>query len=1055
MEVESPITRFCKEFNYQIENFKEKLLSENVTGFFYESKSKQTTISFYLLEKFTNKPAEFEPIHKRIWSENKADIYIIINKNGGRIYYAKTLPEDALKEDIMIGDFSYGELKPTEEFQKKIALKKFSVDSGLFIEAYQKRLREIQKKKKKTVDQALINTITYLRDNVSDYIQIENPNKRREFIQTLIDRSIFIKFLEERGLLKSIYKEFFVGVNCYKDILNLNDIEQLNIFFEQINQKFNGDLFKGPKPDKQFFTEKSLTKILDLFIKGAEVRRGKAGGALAQLPLFDYDFKVIPVELLSNIYESFLKEKRREEGIYYTPNPIIDIILKDTLEEYIKTESLHPKILDPSCGSGNFLVRAFKKLIDFSEKNGELSLQNRMVLLQDCIFGIDKDSIAARITVFSLYISLFEGLDDEKCSLELFEFPILLNKNILVCDSIDVNFKKNINFINSKNEKIELFDIIVGNPPWGGIQENSLGHEFYLQNQDKIDDKEISQAFIIRVPEWANSRTRFGFIMKGTNFLNIKKHFFNFFFSNFILEKYYDLTKARDIIFEDPKFPASIIIFRQRNEGESSSKFLYYRPIESKLSRDLKILFLEKEKIELDTNIIDDQHLFIKLLSGNKWDIELIDKLQKYPKISISLDPVICQGAIIKDKREMQKHVRKIKATKDLKDLDDKRIKIVQKLKAIGLYERFIFGNSKEFDNTYEDFLGRIITDSRINDNYLPLIKPENIVNYKIKNPTEFIDYGPWLGMPRDKNTFVGRRLYIRETIIKPYRLCAALCDDDTVTNHNYVLKNEDENVLYFFLALFNSLLASFYLSFTSPRYATKQNPEISRENLKGLPYPKFKDPEVFEDIVNIAEYIHNFVNNKINENDIKENKLIKSLSHKYFIENVYSEKLKQLLYIQDELIFEFYGLNGKERQRIRDFFIPENEIVIYNDMKNYAETFRNILSPYIVKELNLYYNRYIPLNGILDFAAIEFIIGEKTQFERKTNIGYKTILEFIGQELIKDKEVSFIPGGQFEIYHDDFLFIIKPAVKKMWSKTKAIEDAMSELEKIRSYYAR
>jgi hypothetical protein len=289
----------------------------------------------------------------------------------------------------------------------------------------------------------------------------------------------------------------------------------------------------------------------------------------------------------------------------------------------------------------------------------------------------------------------------------------------------------------------------------------------------------------------------------------------------------------------------------------------------------------------------------------------------------------------------------------------------------------------------------------------------------------------------------------------KPYRLCAALCEDNTITDHNYILKCKDEDSQYFFLALLNSLLASFYLSFTSSRLATKTNTGISRENLEGLPYPKFKDPEVFEDIVNIAEYIHNFVNNIINENDIKENKLIKSLSHKYFIENVYSDKLKQLLYIQDELIFEFYGLNGKERQRIRDFFIPENEIVIYDDMENYAETFRNILSPYIVKELNLYYNRYIPLNGTLDFAAIEFIIGEKTQFERKTKIGYKTILEFIGQELIKDKEVSFIPGGQFEIYHDDCLFIIKPAAKKMWSKTKAIEDVLSELDKLRSFYAR
>ena len=138
MEVESPIKRFCEEFSYHIKNFVKKPLSEKVMGFLYESKSKQTTISFYLMQEFTNDPKEFEPIHKRIWSENKADIYIITNKNGGKIYYAKTLPEDALNEEITIGDFSYGKLEPTEEFQKKFALNKFSVDSGLFIETYQR-----------------------------------------------------------------------------------------------------------------------------------------------------------------------------------------------------------------------------------------------------------------------------------------------------------------------------------------------------------------------------------------------------------------------------------------------------------------------------------------------------------------------------------------------------------------------------------------------------------------------------------------------------------------------------------------------------------------------------------------------------------------------------------------------------------------------------------------------------------------------------------------------------------------------------------------------------
>lgn len=1066
MEVDSSIKKFCKEFDYKIDDFTKESLPENRVGFFYESRSEQATLSFYLLPKSICAPSEFKAIHKRIWSEDRADLYITVDDEGGKIYYAKTLPENALKEGIKIDSFSYGAFKPSEmqekfeEFKKRDCLKKTSVDSGLFIEAYRERLREIQKENKSTVDDALISTIVYLREHVSDYIEISNRQRCKEVIEALIDRSIFIKFLEDRGLLtRSIYGDGGEDLNSYKDILNLDDIDTLNNFFEQINKKFNGDLFSEPKLDKQYFTaEKSLVKILELFIKGAAVEEGASGTAVAQLPLFDYEFSVIPVELLSTIYESFLEEDRKRESIYYTPLPIVDIILRDTLEEYLKTEGSRPKILDPSCGSGNFLVSTFKRLIEYDEKNGRndnrSTLNDRANLLQDCIFGIDKDPIATRITIFSLYLSLFEGFEENKDILKDFEFPKLLNKNIMVKNSLSTNYMDEIIFTDSKNERIEHFDICIGNPPWGKIQENTDEHDFYVKNDDKICDKEISQAFITQIPVWSHPETRFGLIIKGTNFLNPRNEkFVKFFFENFILEKYYDLTKARGFIFKHGKFSASIIIFKHKNESNRLSKFLYYQPIESRLSKDLKILFLEKEKLQFIDDAQHSPHFFIRSLLGNKWDIELIEKLQKYPKISEESNPTIRHGAIIKGRKKLKKLIQKIKNKGELQD--EELIETVEKLKELGVYEPLIFGNAQEFEIAYKQFFDKIVASEQISDNFLPLVKPKNIANYRIIDLDKFIDYGPWLSRPRDKSLFEGRRIYIRETVKTPYRMCANLCEEKVITDHNYVFKIDDNDLSYFYLAFFNSLLASYFLSFTSPRLATRQNTEISKKNLENLPFPQFIDEEVFKDIVTLAGITHKLRNSVEDYDNEGMQSMVDSLVHKYYIENLSGELFDQLLYIQDELIFEFYGLNGKERQRIRDFFIPPNEKVGFNDLEVYAKTFKNILSPYIAEDSDLYYNRYIPAHRMLDFATIKFIINGKEGFKRKKTGSYDTIIEFIGYELLKNKNVSFIPGGHFEIYQDNQLFVVKPIAKKMWSKTKAIEDATSELEKIRLHYAR
>ena len=133
-------------------------------------------------------------------------------------------------------------------------------------------------------------------------------------------------------------------------------------------------------------------------------------------------FDVIPIDLLGSIYEQYLgvvlrgtekrvkldllSGKRKSMGIYYTPSYIVDYIVKNALGEYIKNKSideiLNVKVLDPACGSGSFLIRAFqevcnaieeklkkgeksKKWSSFNSYNERLSISQKATILTNCI----------------------------------------------------------------------------------------------------------------------------------------------------------------------------------------------------------------------------------------------------------------------------------------------------------------------------------------------------------------------------------------------------------------------------------------------------------------------------------------------------------------------------------------------------------------------------------------------------------------------------------------------------------------------------------------------
>ena len=176
-----------------------------------------------------------------------------------------------------------------------------------------------------------------------------------DVIHSLLMRSLFILFLEDKGAAKetSLYSTIKEGAKSYFDILD--DKSATYKLFTEVQEHFNGNVLPVLNGEYDLVTEDHLGLIKRCFLDGNLDR--------TQTALFDwrlFNFEIIQIELLSEIYENFLGVLQEERGQYYTPFTLVELMLNDKLS--IKSNNFTTKALDPACGSGIFLVESFKRL---------------------------------------------------------------------------------------------------------------------------------------------------------------------------------------------------------------------------------------------------------------------------------------------------------------------------------------------------------------------------------------------------------------------------------------------------------------------------------------------------------------------------------------------------------------------------------------------------------------------------------------------------------------------------------------------------------------------
>ncbi|MFX1346026.1 MAG: N-6 DNA methylase [Promethearchaeota archaeon] len=255
-----------------------------------------------------------------------------------------------------------------------------------------------------------------------------------------ISSELFLKHCYFVQLLKIlvIFKLSYIKAFNFKDILNNtleNEIEKLKIF-----------------DCKYFFWTSIKEEILKKISNEIE------------------NFTIEKQDIFNQFYQHlFISDLRHKKGEFFTPSHLVRIMLEDFYEFGLK-------ILDPSCGSGNFLINIILKIL-----NSKNLLLNKIKAINN-VFGFDVNPLAIITTKVNILLILLEFFE-----LKGRELPEI---NVFLCDSLFPDACKN-NVDLKMNNIYNSFDLVIGNPPW-------LTYKDFFDKAYQIKIRELSNLLAIK-----------------------------------------------------------------------------------------------------------------------------------------------------------------------------------------------------------------------------------------------------------------------------------------------------------------------------------------------------------------------------------------------------------------------------------------------------------------------------------------------------------------------------------------------------------------------------
>ena len=502
-----------------------------------------------------------------------------------------------------------------------------------------------------------------------------------QLIQKLFSRLIFIRTAEDRDLagdhplLAALHQWENKKGNLHNDLRNI---------FKDFAVVFDSELF--PKENDAWDNYEIYEDTLAEVIQGLY----SVSGDFAK-----YNFNIIEPDVLGQVYEQYLgyvaqkvtlkqkgqlsllpqeeieflaqKGKRKKGGIYYTPKWVTDYIVKQTLNRYFEghtyDEVLNIKIVDPACGSGSFLIRAYDELLSYhARKQGiavsELNWSERVKILKANIYGADLDKQAVEIARLNL---LIRALSDRKLLPKLENNiqegnSLIFGTDTELKQALGENFKA-YNPFNWKERfpEAKTFDIIIGNPPYEmelrknkdifqPLRVSPLGQKYY---EPKMD---IFYFFIELGLDLLNPNGYLGFIVQQ---YWISRTFASKLRKKIFIQESHPLTLV-DFdgykVFVDAKGQHNMITILQKSRSQEDKTLIYtLKKTEVTENQIIEALASKHEMNTIfDVNVRKTSELYDsktdKVYLVNEWDYDILSKLKEN---SFSLEKAEIQQGLV------------------------------------------------------------------------------------------------------------------------------------------------------------------------------------------------------------------------------------------------------------------------------------------------------------------------------------------------------------------------------------------------------------------------
>ncbi|WP_051719111.1 class I SAM-dependent DNA methyltransferase [Hymenobacter sp. IS2118] len=587
-------------------------------------------------------------LQRKVWNQGKVPFLYVESPTEVRVYNCYETPKSPTdtqaEKELQLFHASVEAQAALQELYEVFG--KIAIESGAFWEE-EKYAKQVQSKTR--VNEQLAANLKTTRQ----LLRVAGLDV--SIIHDLLLRSLFILYLEDRkATTPEFYRQYHPTADSYFKVLT--DKNATYALFEKLETVFNGNLCPVAPNEREMVTPEHLTALRACFYTELPT---------AQQVLFPdwriFDFEVIPIQLISEIYEDFLRqedgaEHMKEIGAFYTPHALAEFVLNEVLPYPSSGNARYDiRTLDPTCGSGIFLVDTLNRLLDrweFTHPSKTLSFDTVQQLVLDNIFGIEIKAEAIKVAAFSIYLAMLDRLNPKTLWHEV-HFPYLIyrpgntdskrqGQNLFLMSSLEAGPFEEL-----------TFDLVVGNPPF--TNKPSADVKAYLKPLKFAS--EMVLAFLHRAtvlcPDGQIALIATSKILFNNH--STSKNFRRFLFNDTYVEKVYNFSALRRVakktggrnLFASAQRPVCVLVYRKQQPTAVSSHLVYYTPtttVKNRLIDGIAIDPIDVKHLPRTECQNPATNIWKIAMWGTERDFRLIEQLTRRP----SLDTYLTREGYVK-----------------------------------------------------------------------------------------------------------------------------------------------------------------------------------------------------------------------------------------------------------------------------------------------------------------------------------------------------------------------------------------------------------------------